>query len=198
MTVDGALTWYGGTMSGTGTTIANGTMALGTSATNTASSEQLVGWTLNDFSPATESYDPPGGGVGFTLGSGATFNNEAGAALTFVSNVGIGAGNGGGTVVNAGTLSKTGGTGTSTIANGVTLTDTGTIEAQTGTLSFQGATSVATGDVLAVSASAVLAIDGATTLAGGIAIMRRRYVRHARRHAERSHGRGHLRRGDHS
>ena len=76
LTVDGALTWYGGTMSGTGTTIANGTMALGTSAT-AASSEQLVGQTLDNFGTATESYNPPRRRRGFPLGSGATFNNEA-------------------------------------------------------------------------------------------------------------------------
>ena len=55
LTVDGPLIWTGGTMSGTGTTIANGTMALGTTANS--SNESLVGWTLNNFGAATESYN---------------------------------------------------------------------------------------------------------------------------------------------
>ena len=145
-------------MSGTGTTIANGTMALGTSATNAASSEQLVGWSLNNFGPATESYDPPGGGVGFTLGSDATFDNEAGATLTFVSNIGIGAGSGGGTVLNAGTLSKTG-TGTSTIASGITFTNTGSVEVQTGTLNL-GSLDFSGNSYLAGGYTATLALSG--------------------------------------
>ena len=70
------------------------------------------------------------------MGSGATLDNELGATLAFVSNFGIGAGTNGGTVVNAGTLSKTGGTGTSVVA--VPITETGTIEASSSMLSLQG------------------------------------------------------------
>ena len=128
-----------------------------------------MGWTLNNFGAATEAYNPAGGGVGFTLGSGATFSNELGATFAFVSNVGIGAGTGGGAVLNAGTLSMTG-IGTGVIAAGVTLADTGAVQVLSGTLSLQGATIVATGDVLAVSMGAVLAVDGDTTLANEVSI----------------------------
>ena len=145
-------------MSGTGTTIANGTMALGTTANS--SNESLVGWTLNNFGAATESYNSSVGGDGFTLGSGATFNNELGATLAFVSNFGIGAGTNGGTVVNAGTLSKTGGTGTSVVA--VPITETGTIEASSSMLSLQGGGTISGAAIMTADAGADLAFGGGT------------------------------------
>ena len=135
LTLNGALTWNGGTMSGTGTTITNGTVALGTSGTS-SSSEPLIGWTLENFGTATVAFNPNYGGNGLYLASGATLNNEAGASFAFVSDTGIGVSTGGGTLVNAGTLSKTGGTGTSAVA--VAITDTGTVQASSGTLSLQG------------------------------------------------------------
>jgi trimeric autotransporter adhesin len=73
------------------------------------------------------------------MSSGATFNNESGASLELTGNVTINKNGGapsGGTVVNAGTLSKTGGTGVSEIT--ATLNNTGIIQADSGTLNIAG------------------------------------------------------------
>src|SRR5271166_5235270 len=168
LTVDGQLTWSGGTMSGTGTTIANGTLALGTSG-NAASNEPLVGRTLENFGTATVAYNPNYGGSGFYLASGATLNNEAGASFAFVSDTGVAVSTGDGTLVNAGTLSKTGGTGTSVVA--VAITDSGTIEASSGTLSLSGGGTFSGAATLSAAAGADLDFEaGSFTTPSGSSI----------------------------
>ena len=172
LTVTGLTTWTGGTMSGTGTTLASGGLAMGDAGA--ASQMFLDGRTLMNAGAATLSESAANGSYGLFLGSGATFDNAAGASFAFATDTAIysnGGTPGGGTFLNGGTLSKTGGTGTSVVTNAITLIDTGTIQVQTGIVSLQGATNVATGCVLSVSAGAMLAVDASTlTLADGAAI----------------------------
>lgn len=138
LTVTGALSWTGGTMSGMGVTNANGGLALGGTG-NVGYTESLAGRTLNNAGAATLAYNAPSGGSGLILSGGAAFNNLAGATFNITNDAPISANSGGGTFNNAGTLAKTGGAGTSAILT--TLNNTGTVNAQTGTLSLQGALS---------------------------------------------------------
>ncbi|MFI5456725.1 MAG: hypothetical protein ACHRXM_14860, partial [Isosphaerales bacterium] len=130
LTVTGLTTWTGGTMSGTGTTNANGGLTMGGVGAN--DQMFLTGRTLNNAGAATLSENTANTSYGLLLGSGAAFDNEAGASFAFATGAEIinsGGTPAGGTFVNAGTLSKTGGTGTSVVNSGVTLTDTGAVQA---------------------------------------------------------------------
>ena len=82
------MTWYGGgTRRGRARPSPSGTLALGTTGT-TGSTEYLIGRTLENFGTATETYNPSYGGDGFYVYEGATFDNESGASLTFLADIG--------------------------------------------------------------------------------------------------------------
>ena len=76
LTVSGQLTWTGGTMSGTGTTIAQDTLQIGLPA-DTDDGELLDGRTLSNAGAATWA----GGGAIYQT-DGGTFVNSGGASLT--------------------------------------------------------------------------------------------------------------------
>ena len=164
VTVTGLTTWTGGTMSGSGTTNANGGMTIGD--VTIASQMYLDQRTLNNSGAATLADFYYFYGLSFS--SGATFNNEAGGSFSFISDASMvngGGTPGGGTFVNAGTLSKTGGSGTSIIYNGITLNSTGTIEADSGTVSMRGGGTLSSAASLTANAGANLDFGGGTFVA---------------------------------
>jgi hypothetical protein len=127
LTVTGLLTWTGGTMSGSGRTVANGGMAVSGPAGKT-----LDGRALDNAGTATWT----GGDI--AMANGAVFNNLPGGTWDaqgdagFVWNlVGVTP-----ALNNAGTFRKSAGTGTTTVA--VTFSNTGTVDVQTGTINLAG------------------------------------------------------------
>ena len=164
LTVSGLLTWTGGTMSGSGTTNADGGLTMG--ASGTSDEMFLDERTLNNAGAATLD------GIGLFISSGATFDNESGASLRLNGNASIfneGGTPAGGTVVNGGTLTKTGATDESDIR--VAFSDTGTVQVLSGTLSLQGGGSVTGSGELTAAAGAELDFNaGSFTTAAGTSI----------------------------
>ena len=123
LTVTGALTWSGGTESGTGITNANGGMTL-------TSEPFLSGRTMNNAKTAT--WD----GLAFLMENGAVFNNKAGATWNHETDSDIQF-EGGTTPVfnNAGTFEKTGGTNSSGGGfSSIIFNNSGTVIAKSGIL----------------------------------------------------------------
>jgi hypothetical protein len=158
LTVSGLVTWSGGTISGTGTTNANGGMTL-------TVEPFLSAQTLNNAGTAT--WD----GILFLMENGAVINNLAGATWNLENDSAIGF-EGGTTPVfnNAGTFQKTGGTSSSGggIGAEITFNNTGTVTDSSGTLfaSNIGACSGTCGGSWSVVSGATLQLgSGATTAA---------------------------------
>src|SRR6266536_3931762 len=130
ITINGALNWSGGVMSGTGATnIPNGA----TLNLNTGSSNHLfLQRTLNNSGTAILTQVGQSGTV-FFLQSG-TFNNLTGSVFDLRADRGINSNGGTNLFSNAGTFRKSAGTGLSTV--GIPFNNTGTVEVQTGTLEF--------------------------------------------------------------
>jgi YD repeat-containing protein len=126
--VSGLLTWAGGTMSGSGQTVANGGLQLN-SAFGTMT---LDGRTLVNTAAATWV-------SGFiAVANGAAIQNQAGATWDLQSDAGFGLSALGGadaTFSNDGTFTKSGGTSTTTFSN-VIFNNTGTLDVQSGTVAL--------------------------------------------------------------
>ncbi len=79
----GTTTWTGGTMSGTGTTNADGGLTIGGTADQHHYEEYLSGWTLDNYGAATLAGTYDNSGLFFT--GGAALNNEAGASFSIIN-----------------------------------------------------------------------------------------------------------------
>ncbi len=129
LTVAGRLTWSGGTMSGSGQTLANDGLTIDGPA-----EKVLTQRTLRNAGAGTWT-----GTGNIRMEAGATFDNLAGSTFDagndaiFVSGSGAAS-----AVINAGTFRKSAGTGTTRIDSSITFTNTGTVEVRTGTLSLLG------------------------------------------------------------
>ncbi len=165
VTVNGLTTWAGGTMSGSGTTIAIGGLTIGGTG-NVNYYESLSVRTLDNDGSATLTDNPAdAGALGFS--NGATFNNEAGASFAFDADVSITTSNGGGSFNNSGTFSKSAGTGQSIMESVLNDTGTGSVQAGSGTLNLQGGGSL--GGTGAVSAASTLEFGTGTFMIGSSA-----------------------------
>ncbi|MFZ0817966.1 MAG: choice-of-anchor D domain-containing protein [Candidatus Sulfotelmatobacter sp.] len=169
LTVTGAITWSGGTESGTGITNANGGMTL-------TSEPFLSGRTLNNTGTASWN------GLAFLMENGAVFNNKSGATWNHETDSSIQF-EGGTTPVfnNAGTFEKTGGTNSSGggISNSITFNNTGTVTDSSGVLfasnigvcsgTCAGSWSVVSGATLGLgSGSTAAAVSGPISGAGTV------------------------------
>jgi hypothetical protein len=129
ITIDGLLTWSGGTMSGPGHTFANGGINVATT-----SNAILSGRTLDNAGTATWS-----GTGNLSASNGAVWNNLPGSTLVITSNTTFSTGFGGdpARLVNAGTIIKTASSNTTTFD--IALINTGTIDVESGTVQLTGA-----------------------------------------------------------
>ena len=126
MTVNGAMNWSGGTMSGSGSTdiSAGGTLDIsGTSYTKTLDTR-----TINNAGTVAVTTTPQ---INFY---NATINNQAGATFDLQSDTTLTNIYGTNTFNNTGTVRKSAGTGNTTMA--IVVNNTGTVDALTGTLLF--------------------------------------------------------------
>lgn len=123
LTVWGTFNWNGGTLSSLSAFTVNGLLNIGSGSNKT-----LSGMVLTNNATTTLS------GTGqFRLSNISLVSNQPGAIFDIQSDAGISFNSpGGGTMTNAGTLSKSGGITTSSI--GVFLTNTGTLNVSSGTL----------------------------------------------------------------
>ncbi|TWU27617.1 beta strand repeat-containing protein [Bythopirellula polymerisocia] len=157
LTVSGLTTWTRGTMTGTGTTHANGGLDLSGS-----NSKTLNGRVLNNAGAATWTAGQ------FITGNGAVLNNLLGA--TFDTNFDgeildgfIGAPS---QINNAGTFTKSGGAGTTRFH--IAFNNTGAVNVQSGTLSLSGGgTSSGSFDV---SAGSTLQISSGVSFVAGASV----------------------------
>ena len=122
--IAGLLTWSGGTMSGQGTTNANGGMQL----TNQAGVFLRETRILNNLGAATWT-----GAGSFSNDTGAVFNNLQGATFAIQTTGDFF----NGTVNNAGTLTKTSGGGDGLTRVTAIFNNSGTVEVLSGTLGFE-------------------------------------------------------------
>ena len=163
VTVSGLLTWTGGIESGTGTTVANGGLAI--TASNAAFTV-LDGRTLTNAATATVNGS---GNQYLDLGDNAVLNNLPGATFDFEAEVSLrtnGEVSGAATFNNQGILEKSADTGSDTTNFDAVLDNSGTVQVLSGTLSLQG-DSTDTGS-FTVSGGATLGFDsGAATLGSG-------------------------------
>ncbi|GAB4444976.1 MAG: hypothetical protein OHK0015_46860 [Chloroflexi bacterium OHK40] len=122
LTLNGGFTWQSGVLAGVGTTVVNGGLDLG------GSFKILDRQRLENSGAVTL-------GGGLQLRNGAVFVNRVGASLTFSNDVSISL-DGAGTLINAGSIVKSGGSGVSAI--NVAFTNSGTLRVQSGTLRLDG------------------------------------------------------------
>ncbi len=166
LTVNIAMLWTGGTVSGT--------LGVGSSATltfSTGNNKVLSNLALDNAG----TIDWTGGNLG--LQDSSTIDNESGALFDIETDNTIVTMDGGDNTVsaldNAGTLRKDAGTGTTTFqsgGNGATavLNNTGTVEVNSGTLNLSdGGSNSATGTFAVASAGLVQFSGGTFTLDGG-------------------------------
>jgi hypothetical protein len=153
MTINGLLTWTGGTIQG-GTVNANDGMNIGGSSQKT-----LDGCTLNNAGTATWSAT---GDV--NVFNGTVINNLVGATFdaqnnqSFLSNYTPWTSSNLGTFNNAGTFLKSAGTGQSTIA--ASFNNSGTVTVENGVLSLQGGDSLGSTGSFVVEAGSTLDFGG--------------------------------------
>ncbi len=162
--VTGAMSWTGGTMSGPGSTVILGELAI------SGIQQYLSQRTLDIAGTATIADQYASQGI--YVSDGGSLVIEAGGAFTFLSDCVFYAYGGtpaGGTIVNRGTFAKTGGTGTSTISTSYgyfpqnltfTQTSTGKVQVSSGELAFNGGGSI--DGSLSVSAAGTLGFSGGT------------------------------------
>jgi hypothetical protein len=130
VTVSGPFTWTGGTLSGTGTTEADGGIAI-----SGANDKHLNGRTLINVATATVT-----GTGGVEVVNNAVFWNLAGSALDFQNDAKFGTFSifdVRGTLINDGTIQKSAGSGV-THLDLAPLNNRGTVDAQSGTLDLSG------------------------------------------------------------
>ena len=128
VTVTGQTSWVSGTMSGSGSTIAEG----GLNFTNSYDL-YLSGRTLENAGAAVF---PSSGYSYLDVYNGGVIINEAGGTWNFQTNLEV-YGDGTGSFTNAGLLEQTGGTGTTSIYD-LPFSNTGTVEVNVGTLDIEG------------------------------------------------------------
>ena len=151
VTVSGLITWTGGTMNGTGRTIALGGIVI-----SGPDEKGLVDRTLVNAGTATWT------GATFRL-FGGTLNNSAGAVFDVQTDAPISTSGNAGVINNAGTLRKSAGAGITAID--VVLNNSGAVEVQSGTLRLgrAGSTSSSTSSGgFTVQAGAILEFAGGT------------------------------------
>ena len=160
LTVSGLTTWTGGTMSGTGSTLANNGLQLGVPA-GPSTFETLDGRTFSNA------------GAGFWAGSnglqeinGSTFDNLSGATLTIQGQV-TWATDGTSHIINNGTIIYGVGVAPVTIVDPTTL-GSGITDVASGTLELQGSGTVL--QSFTVEAGATLILDGSFTFTNGASV----------------------------
>ncbi|MHB9032628.1 MAG: beta strand repeat-containing protein [Anaerolineae bacterium] len=150
----GTINWYGGTMSGGGSTTATSTAVFTGSDTINLDTRAF-------YNAGTATWNKTGSGYLYIVNS-AVFTNQPGATLTVqsaASNLFYGFGS----FVNAGTLTKSSAGSTSI---DVSFNNTGTVNVQNGTLELKnGGTNFSSG-ILQVSPGAVLRFSGTNNLSG--------------------------------
>jgi hypothetical protein len=176
VTVDGSWNWTGGTMSGAGHTVNNGTATLGSSPFGTS----LNAWTVDNAGTATL----PGTAVNFA--NLATWNNLPGSTLVLGNGAGLGNffGNSG-QVNNAGLVLKSGAF-PGSAAVGVPMDNTGIVDVQIGSLSISagltnegalalepGTAATASGTITAGNSSGAMSLAAGSqlTLGGTFALL---------------------------
>jgi hypothetical protein len=138
VTVAGLLNWTAGTMTGTGTTVAVGPLAI------SSNNDKFLdgGRHLDNAGTATWN-----GGGNLYLRGGSVLTNRAGASFEADNNQSVIWDSGTqGSFVNAGTFRKAVGTGT-TLFNGVPFSTTGLVDLQTGTVNFSSGFTQTAGSV---------------------------------------------------
>ena len=161
-TSTGAFSWTGGTMAGTGITRTEGGLAISGSATKT------LGRALENASAASWSdsgnVEMLDGGV-FDNTSAGTFTAQNDSSFVLASGATAAS------FVNAGTFTKSDGLGTTSFGAGVSFTNSGTVEAQSGTIGFNGGYTQSAGSLVlnggSVSASSPLDINGGSVAGSG-------------------------------
>ena len=144
VTVSGQTTWTYGTMSGTGTTVADGGLAITVSSDG---SVLLDNRTLTNAGIGTLSSS--GSNSALEAGDNAIINNLSGATFDVQNSIGINTNYhvpGSATFNNQGTLTKSTGSGTTTIS--AALNNTGTVSVQSGTLDVTGTFTNFSGTIL--------------------------------------------------
>jgi hypothetical protein len=154
LTVNNQTVWTGGTMDGAGTTIAQGSLMLGL-AGDANDVETLSSRTLTNSGTATWA-----GGGSISQTNGGTFVNQASASFE-VANDAKWHSDRTGTLVNAGTLTKSAGTGTTILY--VPFKNTGSVKVQKGTLSLQNDAVVGGSYLVLAGATLAFGNDNVTT-----------------------------------
>ena len=158
LNVSGLLDWTGGVMSGSGTTNANGALAVSSAAS------KVFSRTLNVNSGAT--WTGTGNlvyGIGpvLSIASGATFDIQTDADLDFTGGAAFV------TINNAGTFQKSAGAGTTQIGvTGATFNNTGTVQGLTGTLTFSSSYTQTSG-VTRLNGGAITKVGATMNISGG-------------------------------
>lgn len=147
LTISGLLTWSAGTFGGSGTTNANGGVAL----TNPSSVAIRDTRTINNMGTATWT-----GAGGISADTGTTFNNMSGSSFAINTSGDYF----GGTFNNAGTITKTGGGGDMLTRFGATLNNSGSVNVTSGTLQLEAGGAHTGG--FSVASSGTLAFAGGT------------------------------------
>ncbi len=169
-TVSNAMTWTGGTMSGPGTTVALGTLAI------SGYEQVLTQRTLRNSGVATFA-DTPNGPYSYYPGlffvSGGTLVNEPGASFAITTDCSIYGYVGspsGGTITNYGVFSKTGGPGTSEVGVAYSYSSpvvfnqagAGRVEVASGKLVFDGGGTLGGTGTLVADPNTTLGFGGGT------------------------------------
>ena len=157
VTVSGQTTWTYGTMSGTGTTVADGGLAITVSSDG---SVLLDNRTLTNAGIGTLSSS--GSNSALEAGDNAIINNLSGATFDVQNSIGINTNYhvpGSATFNNQGTLTKSTGSGTTAIS--AALNNTGTVSVLSGTLDFYGGGTDSGTDSFSVAGRAPWASMGA-------------------------------------
>jgi hypothetical protein len=163
VTIEDNFNWQGGSLTGTGDTVLDGTSTL----------------TGSFFSPLERQVDNFGtatvvAGTSVTFENNAIWNNQPGSTLILPDSAGLSSFFSGGSAFNnAGTVEKTAPNGTSTIS--IAFNNTGTVDVQSGTLSLvgggtgSGTFTIESGAVLSASSYTLqnATVSGAGTLQAG-------------------------------
>ncbi len=154
VTVIGATTWTGGTMTGTGRTKTSGGLAIGTSGVTL-----FGGRILENPSGSTATMTA---NVSLAFNSPATIENAGLWDIQNDADFTDGGGTGPRTITNTGTFRKSAGTGITSIGASTSFNNTapGSIEIQSGTLALSAGTHTGT---LSISGGATLQLTGSAT-----------------------------------
>ena len=153
LTVNGLLTWMGGSMTGGGTVNANGGLVLGGTGDKT-----LDGATLNVAGNSTWS-----DAGNLVLANNARINNQANGVFAIANDQTL---SGNGSFNNLGFLTKTSDAGGTTTVGVAFTNNAGTVTVGSGTLSFAGDYTQNSGATV-IGAGAALAAGGVVNLLGG-------------------------------